>query len=132
MELEYRKAYTLEQVVIAFWRSYTGIPSGATQRSFDLVISEHTDDIFCLYVEDDLASITKDAVCYLERYPSVVNDEDVYPQFVLDNALELFYYGEQFEDVIDNLLRQKGNPLIEDFIAALDYYLSNDNFITLT
>jgi hypothetical protein len=135
LELEYHKAYSLEQIVMAFRRSYTGVPSGTRQRLFDLIISDHTetplsDDSFCLYAEDGLAPLAKDIVCYLDRYPKVVDDEDVYPQFVLDNSLELLYYGDQFEDVMFNLLEQKEEPLIEDFISALNYYLDNDAFIT--
>lgn len=33
-----------------------------------------------------------------------------------------------FEDVLLNVLDQKDNPAIEDYISALDYYSKNDTF----
>jgi ribosomal protein L7/L12 len=104
-------------------------------RMFDLTISGHPDgpfpnDSFCLYAKNGPAPLVKELVCYLERYPGGSDNEDIYPQFVQDNSLELIYYGEHFEDVVSNLLEQKKEPSIEEFITALNYYLDNDNFIT--
>ncbi|HIF4459271.1 TPA: DUF7716 domain-containing protein, partial [Salmonella enterica subsp. enterica serovar Infantis] len=54
-----------------------------------------------------------------------------YPEFVINNSLELFFYGDQFLDVLRNISTQKENPSMEDFIAGLNFYLENDNFIDL-
>ncbi|WXS22911.1 hypothetical protein WI215_11725 [Salmonella enterica subsp. enterica serovar Infantis] len=69
-------------------------------------------------------------ICYLEMYPVISDDDDeVYPEFVINNSLELFFYGDQFLDVLRNISTQKENPSMEDFIAGLNFYLENDNFI---
>ncbi|EPY0198715.1 DUF7716 domain-containing protein, partial [Salmonella enterica subsp. enterica serovar Livingstone] len=39
--------------------------------------------------------------------------------------------GDQFLDVLRNISTQKENPSMEDFIAGLNFYLENDNFIDL-
>ncbi|WP_432756677.1 DUF7716 domain-containing protein, partial [Enterobacter cloacae] len=59
------------------------------------------------------------------------DDEEVYPDFVVENSLELFFYGEQFIDVLHNISIQREKPSVEDFISGLNFYLENDNFIEL-
>jgi len=40
----------------------------------------------------------------------------------------LLYYGEQFEDVLMNVLEKKNIATIDDYILALDYYSKHDAF----
>ncbi|EAM1821449.1 hypothetical protein D3M43_23410, partial [Salmonella enterica subsp. enterica serovar Infantis] len=89
-------------------------------------------DNFCLYTKEYESSARADLICYLEMYPVISDDDDeVYPEFVINNSLELFFYGDQFLDVLRNISTQKENPSMEDFIAGLNFYLENDNFIDL-
>ena len=55
-------------------------------------------------------------------------DEEIYPNFIIEESLSLLYYGQQFEDVLINVLEQKNNPTIDDYILALDYYSRYDTF----
>ncbi|ADU69799.1 hypothetical protein [Pantoea sp. At-9b] len=113
-ELEYKKPYDLNSLIIA------------------IAINNYKKDNFCVYTKDYTEKATAELICYLDKYPVIDdNDEEIFPDYVLDNDLELFFYGEQFEDVLRNILSQKSNPVIDDFIAGLNYYLKNDAFITL-
>lgn len=112
-QLEYRKAYSLDDLISKLMGGYTL-------------------DNFCLYTKEDESSARADLICYLESYPVIsADDEEVYPEFVVDNSLELFFYGDQFLDVLRNISTQREKPSVEDFIAGLNFYLENDNFIDL-
>ena len=86
-----------------------------------------TDENYCLYACDE--TLKPELICYLDVYPIVSdNEEEVYPDFIIKESLNLLYYGEQFEDVIMNVLEQKNNPIIDDYILALNYYSKYDTF----
>lgn len=86
-----------------------------------------TDEDYCLYAHKN--TLTPELICYLDLYPTVSDDDkDIYPDFIIKENLSLLYYGEQFEDVLLNVLDQKDNPAIKDYISALDYYSKNDTF----
>ena len=71
-------------------------------------------------------------MCYLEISPAISDDDkEVYPNFVVKEFLELLYYGEQCEDVLMNVLAQKENSTINEYIPALDYYSKYDTFMSL-
>ncbi|HAT7731355.1 TPA: hypothetical protein O8U43_002875 [Enterobacter cloacae] len=111
--LEYRKNYGLDDLIYKFMGGYTL-------------------DNFCVYTREYEASAKEELVCYLESYPVISDDdEEVYPDFVVENSLELFFYGEQFIDVLHNISIQREKPSVEDFISGLNFYLENDNFIKL-
>ena len=111
--LEYRKAYGLDDLIYRIMGGYTL-------------------DNFCVYTNEYESSAKEDLVCYLENYPVISDDdEEVYPDFVVENSLELFFYGEQFIDVLHNISIKREKPSVEDFISGLNFYLENDNFIEL-
>lgn len=84
---------------------------------------------FCLYAKDEDVKYS-DLICYLERNPTISDDdEEIYPEFVINNSLELFFNGQQFEDVIMNVLHQKKDATIDDYIKSLEYYTKNDTFL---
>lgn len=112
-QLEYRKAYNLDELI-------------------SKIMSGYNKDNFCLYTKEYESSARADLICYLEIYPVISDDdEEVYPEFVINNSLELFFYGDQFLDILRNISVQKEEPSIGDFIAGLNFYLENDNFIDL-
>ncbi|HAS6172584.1 TPA: hypothetical protein RZA60_003266 [Vibrio vulnificus] len=112
-ELSFQKEYKLSQLIT------------------DIALRGYTSDNFCLYTKEYTSSASKELVVYLERFPTINDrDEEEYPYFVVKNKLELFFYGEQFEDVLTSALNQNKNASIDDFIAALNFYLNNDAFIT--
>ncbi|WP_320713238.1 hypothetical protein [Enterobacter cloacae] len=70
--LEYRKAYGLDVLIYE-------IMSGSTL------------DNFCVYTKEYEAFAKEELVCYLDNYPVISDDdEEVYPDFVVENSLELF------------------------------------------
>ena len=87
---------------------------------------------FCIYSDAEPELIEKDLLVYIDKYPDGDKDgNDVFSEFVTEEGLSLLYYGEQFEDVIENVLHQKPIASVEDFIAAINFYRDNDNFIDL-
>jgi hypothetical protein len=90
----------------------------------------HQGQSFCVYSKDASGSLTASGECFLEAYP-VVDDSDreIFPEFVRKNRLELAFYGEQFEDVIRNVVYQKQSADTKDFVEALNFYMENDNFM---
>ncbi|BFT80261.1 hypothetical protein GXP72_05640 [Enterobacter sp. SES19] len=108
--LEYRKAYGLDGLIYK-------------------IMGGNTLDDFCVYTKEYEAFAKEELVCYLDNYPVISdNDEEVYPDFVVDNSLELFFYGDQFIDVLHNISIQREKPSVADFISGLNFYLENDNF----
>ena len=54
----------------------------------------------------------------------------MFSDFVVSNELELYYYGDQFIDVVNNAIHQKPDATIDELVEAGNFYLENDNFIT--
>ncbi len=95
IELSYQKEYKLGQLIS------------------DIAINGHKSDNFCLYTDEYTSFATEELSVYLERYPVISDDdEEEYPDFVIQHNLELFFYGEQFEDVLRSALNQKENASI--------------------
>jgi hypothetical protein len=56
---------------------------------------------FCVYAKNSAEKLHANQECFLDAYPTVNNkDQEVFPEFVSANKLELAYYGEQFEDIV--------------------------------
>lgn len=86
---------------------------------------------YCIYTTYFVEEASGDTICYLDDYPDVDdNDQEIYTDFIVENNLVMFYSGEQFEDVISNMLSQKMDASIEEFISAINYYREHDDFIT--
>lgn len=91
-QLEYRKAYDLDDIL-------------------NKIMGGYTLDNFCVYTKEYELSAKADLVCYLESYPVISDDdEEVYPHFVIENSLEIFFYGEQFIYVLHNISIQVMTP----------------------
>ncbi|QDQ88487.1 hypothetical protein FMZ60_13405 [Alcaligenaceae bacterium SJ-26] len=91
-----------------------------------------TGDDFCLYCQDSDEPLASGMWVYVDEYP--VGDDagdDVFPDFVVSNDLELLYYGAQFVDVLNNVLMQVSDPDVGLVIDALDYYMNNDDFLAV-
>ena len=111
--LEYRKAYGLDGLIYK-------------------IMGGNKLDNFCVYTKEYEAYAKEELVRYLDNYPvSSDDDEEVYPDFAVENSLKLFFYGEQFIDALHNISVQREKPSVEDFISGLNFYLENDNFIEL-
>ncbi|MCL1918604.1 MAG: hypothetical protein FWG14_09875 [Peptococcaceae bacterium] len=91
---------------------------------------------FDLYTENYEDTCYANLVCYAVD-GLIVNDEDeeVYPDFVIEKNLDFYCNGWLFEDVIYQAVRQKDlqntQPTIDELVAALDYYKKRDTYLDL-
>lgn len=54
---------------------------------------------------------------------------DVYPMDVVEQDLQLVYYGEQLLDVLTVVLEEKPDASPQDLVEALNYYNRYDIFM---
>ena len=86
-------------------------------------------DDFCLYGKED-GELALARSYWVSEYPDVVEDRDVYPTDVVEQDLQLVYYGEQFFDVLSVALEEKPDASPQDLVEALNYYQEHDSFMT--
>lgn len=86
-------------------------------------------DDFCLYGKED-GELALDRLYWVSDYPDVVDDCDVYPADVVEQNLQLVYYGEQLIDVFAIALEEKPDASPQDLVEALNYYHQHDCFMT--
>lgn len=60
------------------------------------------------------------------------DDNEIYPNEVLENNTEPCYSCENFQDVIDLAFEQKGNASTSEFIKCLNYFNEKDTFFDLS
>jgi len=87
-----------------------------------------TSDDFCLYGKED-GELKLDCLYWVSDYPDVVEDRDVYPADVVEQDLQLVYYGEQLIDVLAVALEEKPDASLQDLVEALNYYNQHDSFM---
>lgn len=87
-----------------------------------------TSDDFCLYGKED-GELALDRLYWVSDYPDVVEDRDVYPADVVEQDLQLVYYGEQLIDVLSVALEEKPEASHQDLVEALNYYNRYDIFM---
>ena len=101
--------------------------------SLDEIIGSVVDDFdfgdeFCIY--GDSLPLKGGKTYLIDDFPGVDgNDQEIYPDSVRERGLNYLYSGQQFADVVKNLVGQIRNPGINDFELALDYYSKNDCFL---
>ena len=71
-----------------------------------------------------------DRLYWVSNYPDVVEDRDIYPADVVEQDLQLVYYGEQLIDVLSVALEEKPDASHQDLVEALNYYHQHDSFMT--
>ena len=91
-------------------------------------LDEYSSDDFCLYVKED-GELALDRLYWVSDYPDVVEDRDVYPTDVVEQGLQLVYYGEQLIDVLAVALEEKPDASPQDLVEALNYYHQHDTFL---
>lgn len=87
-----------------------------------------TSDDFCLYGKED-GELALDRLYWVSDYPDVVEDRDIYPADVVEQDLQLVYYGEQLLDVLAVALEEKSDASPQDLVEALNYYQEHDSFM---
>ena len=89
---------------------------------------ESSSDDFYLYGKED-GELKLDCLYWVSDYPDVVEDRDIYPADVVEQDLQLVYYGEQLIDVLSVALEEKPDASLQDLVDALNYYNQHDNFM---
>ena len=87
-----------------------------------------TSDDFCLYGKED-GELALDRLYWVSDYPDVIEDRDIYPADVVEQNLQLVYYGEQLLDVLTVALEEKPDASPQDLVEALKYYHQHDSFM---
>ena len=90
---------------------------------------ESSSDDFCLYGKED-GELALDRLYWVSDYPDVIEDRDIYPADVVEQNLQLVYYGEQLIDVLSVALEEKPEASHQDLVEALKYYHQHDSFMT--
>jgi len=85
-------------------------------------------DDFCLYAKE-YGELRLNSLYWVSDYPDVVEDRDVYPADVVEQSLQLVYYGEQLFDVLAVALEEKPDASPQDLVEALKYYQQHDSFM---
>ena len=86
-------------------------------------------DNFCLYAKE-YGELRLNSLYWVSDYPGVVEDRDVYPADVVEQDLQLVYYGEQLIDVLSVALEEKPDASCRDLVDALNHYNRYDSFMT--
>ena len=91
-------------------------------------VDQLVSDNFCLYAKE-YGELRLNSLYWVSDYPDVVEDHDVYPADVVEQDLQLVYYGEQLIDVLSVALEEKPDASHQDLVDALNYYNQHDNFM---
>ena len=89
---------------------------------------ESSSDDFCLYGKEE-GELALARSYWVSNYPDVVEDRDIYPADVVEQDLQLVYYGEQLLDVLTVVLEEKPDASPQDLVEALNYYNRYDIFM---
>lgn len=91
-------------------------------------VDKLSSDDFCLYAKED-GERTLNSLYWVSDYPDVVENCNVYPTEVVEQDLQLVYYGEQLIDVLIVALEENPDASLQDLVDALNYYNQHDNFM---
>lgn len=106
------------------------ITSICTLYKTDGETAVYIDNGWCIYSSEN--EITSETICYVDDYPDFDDDDnEIYPDYIVNNNLELLYRDEIIQDVIITCLKQKNNATIDEIVRALFYYEEYDNFLIL-
>ena len=89
---------------------------------------ESSSDDFCLYGKED-GELALDRLYWVSDYPDVIEGHDIYPADVVEQNLQLVYYGEQLLDVLTVALEEKPDASPQDLVEALNHYNRYDIFM---
>lgn len=89
---------------------------------------ESFSDDFCLYGKED-GELALARLYWVSDYPDVIEDRDIYPADVVEQNLQLVYYGEQLLDVLSVALEEKPEASLQDLVGALNHYNRYDSFM---
>ena len=118
--MEQNRMYTMEEIINFLTEKYKSEGEEALYEDSD----------WHIYVSDD--ELLPTTVCCITAPPDFdeETDEEIIPEFAVENEMDGSILPEIFQDVIISAISQKEDVTNEELIKALNYYLDNDNFMT--
>lgn len=90
---------------------------------------ELTDDDWSLYTEGDTV-LRGDTVCCVADCTEIADDdEEIFPDYAIENGMDTYVSGELINDVADSFLSMKRSAETDELITAFEHYLENDSFV---
>lgn len=115
--LEKNRKYTFSEIIDYIKELYM---KGGEQDLYQ-------DNGWCVYSKQDEIELYSD--CYVDDYPSINdNDEETFPQNVVDKHLDLLYRDEMIQDVIFIAMKKGKDTTNKDILNYIKYYDENDCF----
>lgn len=90
------------------------------------MLDEHS-----LYVSAETDSFDLNTIVYLDESPELDEEAEsieIYPEYIQDNNLEWYFFGQTVWDIIFNTKLQIEFPQLSDFIKNLNHYDEHDCF----
>ncbi len=88
------------------------------------------DNDWYIYESDDILSLSTS--CHIAPRPEFdENDEEIFPEYAIENNMDYSIMLELVTDVVINALGQKKDATEEELLKALNHYLDVDIFIKL-
>lgn len=88
------------------------------------------DEDWYIYESDDILSLSTPC-CIASRPDFDEDDEEIFPEFAIENNMDYSIMPEIVIDVVLNALHQKKDATDEELLKALNYYLDADAFLEL-
>ena len=111
---------TMKDVLMSIKESYLQKGETATEQDADWYI----------YEADDI--LTLSTPCCISTRPEFdENDEEIFPEFAVENNMDYSIMPELVIDVVINVLTQKKSATDDELLKALNYYLDTDDFLKL-
>ena len=125
---ELRKPYKISDLIEMVTKDYWIVNKGGSNAEHQCPDTGIYD--LYIYTKKFEENVFEDLICYLEEPPEVTDeDEEVFPEFVVNEGLALLYSGEDFESVIEVAFDQKKQPSMQELVNSLNYYREYDAYL---
>ena len=128
VQAEVRKPYKMSSLIEMVTKDYWEVNKDGVNSNHQCPDTGIYD--LYIYTGQFQDAVFEDLICYLEEPPEVTEeDEEIFPELVVEEGLVFLYSGENFESVIEVAFNQKRQPSMKEFIDSLNYYRDNDSFL---
>jgi hypothetical protein len=125
MKLEINKPYRISELIEIVKSKFDRDFDGNGKEKY---ISENLYDIYIAENQD----LNEETVLFVGETVKIDDeDNEIYPDEVLEKKFEMFFSCQNFQDIIDLAYSQKSNASISDYIKCLKYYAENDTFLDI-
>jgi hypothetical protein len=93
----------------------------------------HENKSYCVYGHGESDNASLESECYIDLYPEITEDfDEIFPDFVIEQRLNLWYREELIQDVVASVLAQDSHATETTILKAIKYYVKNDSFLKIT